>query len=159
MHWLFGCVLQSSGEYSDWFSVPTDRSNFVTGPQNGHKFQIRTNKAFYGEDAIRLTLKGPGESAEEIWFYFGKPHIDAKYCKHFQSYTGNEGFLTKAGIVTFLKTASELKIWFDDDLEVTWVYEDLPDQTCGLRNEVAEIKFEEPSGVDGVSGVYRYAIG
>ena len=148
-----------SGEYSAWVHVPTDKSNFVTGPQNGHKFQIRTNKAFYGEDAIRLTMKGPGESAEEIWFYFGKARIDAKYCKQYQSYTGTEGFLEQAGTFTFLITSSEMKIWFDDELEVTWVYENWPGKTCGLKNEVAEIKFEEPSGVDGVSGVYRYAIG
>ena len=151
-----------SGKYSDWFPVPSDRSNFVTGPQNGHKFQIKTNKAFNGEDAIKLTMKGAGESAEEIWFYFGKPHIDAKYCKHFQSYTGGKDFLERGGTFTFLKTSSEMKIWFDDELEVTWVYEDLSGQTCGLRNEVTEIKFafEGASGVEyGISVEYRYAIG
>ena len=108
-------------------------------------------------------MKGTGESSDQIWFLMDDNLIDAKSCKPYESYAGTEGFLERAGVLTFLKTPSELKIWFDDVLEVSWVYEELePGQTCGLRDQLAEVKFQGAdtgNSRDRVSTRYRYTIG
>ena len=107
-------------------------------------------------------MKGTGESSAQVRFLMDDTLIDAKSCKPYQSYAGTEGFLERAGVLTFLKTPSELQIWFDDVLEVTWVYEDLEGQTCGLRDQLVEMKFEGAdtgNSRDRVSIQYRYTIG
>ena len=63
----------------------------------------------------------------------------------------------RAGVLTFLKTSTQLQIWFDDVLEFTWVYEDNDaDNTCVMRKPMTGLKFRGPSILDTVSTHYRY---
>ena len=69
------------------------------------------------------------------------------------------GFFERAGDITFLKTVTKLKVWFDDTLVVTWIYEDLDDTTpCKMRNLLAGMRFKS-TVEDKVSTKYRYEIG
>lgn len=70
-------------------------------------------------------------------------------------------FFERGGVLTFLKTNTQLKIWFDDVLEVTWIYEDKSvSEICGMRDQLSGLQFQTPNGrVDTVSTHYRYQTG
>ena len=140
-------------QYSDWFPVPEDKNTYVYELVEGKKFQMRTYKKINNGHHIRWLMNGPG------WFTFITDSIGASQC----SYTlqGTEGFLKRAGVLTFLKTSTQLKIWFDDILEVTWVYEDNSNGRCAMRNKMTGLRFyaTSPSYSDEVSTDYRYEIG
>lgn len=107
-------------------------------------------------------MKGSGDSSDLVWFAMSSDSIDAKSCKKYESYKGTEGFLQGAGVITFLKTSTELQIWFNDELDVSWVYEDISGETCGLRDQLSALKFEGGNGgdpKDRVSIEYRYMRG
>ena len=59
-----------------------------------------------------------------------------------------------------LKTPSQLKIWFNDLLEVTWVYED-DGGACHMRKKMKGLRFSSNSDheKDTVSTHYRFQIG
>ena len=82
--------------------------------------------------------------------------VTFKYCSH--NLTGNEGFLSRGGILTFLKSTTQLLIWFDDVLEVTWVYEDSSDtEVCQMRKPMTALKFHTKTA-DTASVQYRYGL-
>ena len=116
---------------------------------------MQTDKKIDGSNDISWTMGGVG------WFSFIAGYIRAAKC----SYTlqGTEEFLQRAGVLTFLKTTTQLQVWFDDVLEVTWVYEDNSDgDRCAMRNTMTKLSLrfkEKYSGFDTVSTHYRYEIG
>ena len=121
----------------------------------GKKFQIRTDKKIDSSKDIRWSLEGAG------YIKFSMNMIAADQCNGSYRIKGTEGFLQKAGVLTFLKTTTQLQIWFDDVLEVTWVYEDNSDGgRCAMRNKIAGLMFKTPSNnEDTVSTDYRYGLG
>ena len=122
------------------------------------KFQIKTSGRIEYNSDIRWTMEGPG------WFWINKVRINSAQCRDGHEFTeqekANMGFLQRAGILTFLKTSTQLQVWFDDVLQVTWVYEDKDEANkCMMRTKMAGMKFESPNYPDTVSTHYRYQIG
>ena len=147
------CFLET--QYSEWIPVPEDKSTYVNELVEGKKFQMQTDKKITGGNDIRWSMRGVGS-----WFNFATGSIGASKC----SYTlqGTEGFLHGAGVLTFLKTTTQFQVWFDDVLEVTWVYEDNSDGgRCTMRNKLAGLRFQgsSASNKDKVSTHYRYELG
>ena len=109
---------------------------------------------------MMLTIRG---SEEEVWFQMGGKSIVAKSCKrHYYSGRKSNGFSKESGVLTFLKTSTKLEIRFAGETAVTWIYEDEEGERCGMRNQLAEIKFvggETGDAKDAVSVEYRYKIG
>ena len=123
----------------------------------GKKFQIKTTRKLEGTTAIKWSLRGIGS------FRVDKDKIRVDKCNGGYVMKGNEGFLQKAGVLTLLKTNTQLQIWFDDVLEVTWVYEDDNDEKlCTMRNTMTGLRFRIARGKkhkDTVSTHYRYELG
>ena len=125
------------------------------------KFQIRTKSRIGDGDVIRWTLNLGGLP---YWFYFTGSSINCRQCNDGRLFNAQDkaamGFFLRAGDLTFLKTSTQLQVWFDDVLEVTWVYEDQDEANkCRMRTKMAGIKFESPLNPDTVSTHYRYQIG
>ena len=124
----------------------------------GKRFQIRTDKKIDESNDIRWTMKG---ARGFKGFILTTKTIEAAHC----SYTlkGTEGFLQRAGVLTFLKTATQLQIWFDDVVEVTWVYDDNENGECVMKKEMTGLRFQASydgsKGTDKVSKAYRYQTG
>ena len=117
----------------------------------GKKFQMQTDKKMSNANDIRWTMEGVG------WFTFATGSIGASKCSC--TLKGTEGYLKRAGVLTFLKTTTQLQIWFDDFLEVTWVYEDSSNGRCAMRNTMTGLRFFAYVKYDKVSTHYRYEIG
>ena len=95
------------------------------------------------------------------FFWLMSSKVGAQYCT--RSYTdaeiGTFGFLQRAGVLTFLKTSTELQIWFDEQLELTWVYgNNDPDNTCRMLYPMTGIQFRLQNKEDKVSTHYRYQL-
>ena len=68
----------------------------------------------------------------------------------------NAPFYQRGGDLTFLKTSTQLQIWFDDVLEGTWVYEDADaDKTCSMKMEAEGMRFD----INRAATHYRYQLG
>ena len=117
-------------------------------------FQIRTDKKITNGNDIRWTLTGPG------WFTFTTQSIGCSMCKP-HAFTGSERFFSENGVMTFLKTSTELEVWFEDDLQVTWVFEDKEGQTetCRMKTKMGGLLFKASNRHDKVSQEYRYQTG
>ena len=125
----------------------------------GKKFQTRTDKKIDGNNDIRWIIQGGS------WLTFVPGSISAAKCNGGYAFTdadrANMGFFLRAGVLTFLKTSTQLQIWFDDILEVTWVYEDNDaSNTCYMRRPMTGLKFRGnlDTRIDDVSTHYRYEI-
>ena len=118
---------------------------------------MQTDKKIDGSNDIRWTMGGVS------WFTFKTGSIAARQCNGGYNLIGTEEFLQRPGVLTFLKTTTQLQVWFDDVLEVTWVYEDDSDgDRCAMRNTMTKLSLrfkEKYSGFDTVSTHYRYEIG
>ena len=119
---------------------------------------MQTDKKIDAGNDIRWTMEGVS------WFIIstGPGSIGASTCNGGYTLQGTEGFLQRAGVLTFLKTTTQLQVWFDDVLEVTWVYEDNSDDSrCAMRDKMTGLRFHanSPSRFDKVSTHYRYEIG
>ena len=113
-----------------------------------------TDKKINSGNDIRWSLKGPG------WFTFLAASINAAQCNSGKKLQGTEGFLQQPGTLTFLKSTTQLQVWFDDVLEVTWVYEDNAGGSCFMRRQMTGLKFQTPQPkYDKVSTHYRYELG
>ena len=131
----------------------------------GKKFQIKTDKKIIDgisneDDAdIRWHIQGVA------WFTFSTESINSARCNHGYLFNDSDlqtkGFFLRAGTLTFQKTSTQLQVWFDDVLEVTWVYEDNDaDNHCVMRKPMTGLKFKTPAGrEDKVSSHYRYELG
>ena len=143
--------------YSDWIPVPADKWTHIYEIKEGKKFQVRTDKKIDGNNDIRWNLIGTS------WFTFTLESLRSKWCAGGRTFSAADhasmGFFQRAGILTVLKTNTQLQIWFDDVLEVTWVYEDKDaDNICGMRGTMTGLVFRLSNYEDKVSTHYRYAI-
>ena len=124
----------------------------------GKKFQVRTDKRIDASNDIRWDLE------EASWFTFTVGSVNGYKCagtgKHFTADDrATKCFFQRAGILTFLKTSTRLQIWFDDVLEVTWVYADSDENIpCAMRKPMKGLTFRRPNNEDKVSTHYRYEI-
>ena len=143
-------------EYSEWFPVPADKSTTIYEIEEGKKFQVRTDKKVDSYHDIRWDIK------DASWFTFTIGSISSRRCtgRIFSAADhASMGFFQRAGILTFLKTNTQLQIWFDDVLEVTWVYEDRDaENICAMRRTMTGLAFRLSNTEDKVSTHYRYAI-
>ena len=139
-------------EYSEWIDVPARNSTAdtaITEITEGLKFQIRTSAALTSTNVIRCLLTGSSD-----FFTIDGSTIKARFCGY--SLAGNEGFLSTGGILTFLKSTTQLLVWFDDVLEVTWAYEDKSaSQICQMRSPMTALSFHLLYD-DTASVQYRY---
>ena len=144
--------MPSVSAYSEWIDVPDfDSSQDIPEITDGVKFQIRTDAALSSGNMIRLMLIG-----SSYFLTFDNVFVNAQYCGY--SLTGNEGFISKGGVLTFLKSTTQLEVWFDDVLEVTWVYEDKSaTEECQMRGTMTALKFHG-SSTDTASVQYRYEL-
>ena len=112
---------------------------------------MQTDQKITTDENVRWMLEGVN------WFRFKASSIEVPDCKKYDL-KGTEGFFKRAGVLTFLKTTTQLQIWFDDVLEVTWVYKK---ETCDMRNEMEGLRFYGlyTKNYDRVSTHYRYQIG
>ena len=137
--------------------VPVDKSTTIYEIKEGKKFQIRTDKKIDSNNDIRWNLLGAS------WFIFATGSLSSRFCtgRVFSATDqASMGFFQRAGIITVLKTSTQLQIWFDDVLEVTWIYEDRDgDSICYMRSTMTGLKFTLANREDKVSTHYRYAIG
>ena len=121
------------------------------------KFQIRTDKKIDGSNDIRWTFGGVG------WFTFTTAlgGLSAYKCVRFDIQGDDTfAFLQRAGELTFLKTSTQLQVWFDDVLEVTWVFQDKDEAIpCAMKKKFNGLKFEGSSHGDTASTHYRYQTG
>ena len=147
--------------YSEWRQVPTDKGDYVPQIGENKKFQIRTDKKIDEDNYISWRLENVTDS-----FTLNKASIYCQYCvaKVFTDEDReNKGFFQRAGNLTFLKTSTQLQIWFDDKLEVTWVFEDIAhaQYPCLMRTRVMTgIRFKSGNGItDKVSNHFRYGRG
>jgi hypothetical protein len=119
------------------------------------RFQIRTKSKIGGNNVIKWNMQGIG------WFTFDtKNMVNAKNCPNSREVVGlDDPFFKRAGVLTFQKTTTQLKIWFDDMLEATWVYNDKSvSETCQMKNKLTGLKFKA-SHSDTVATHYRYETG
>ena len=120
---------------------------------------MRTNHKIDTENDIRWGLAGAG------WFIFSTEYLAGERCvgdgsRFTESDRETKGFFLKPGVLTFLKTTTEMKIWFDDVLEVTWVFANKHGQTCKFKNPMTGLKFLSAQKVeDTISIEYRYETG
>ena len=85
--------------------------------------------------------------------------ISVNGCKKYQ-FQGTEPFFQKAGEFVFLKTSTELQIWFDNVLEVTWTFPNANNHICDMKKTLDGLIFQNPNGnQDKVSSHYKYQIG
>ena len=139
--------------------MPAVRSTVISEIVENKKFQIKTDHKIGDGKNIQWTMEGPGR------FWIKSFSINGEKCNDGHEFTDQEkanlGFLQRAGILTFLKTNTQLQVWFDDVLEVNWVYED-KDETneCNMRKDMTGLTFQSPSGdLDDITTHYRYEIG
>ena len=149
-------------QYSEWIPVPSDKSMLISEIEEGKKFQIKTDKKIDSKNDIRWAMVG----LKVKYFELSTRYLHAAYCggsgKVFNDTDlETKGFFLRAGVFTFLKTSTQLQIWFDDVLEVTWVYEnkDIKLQ-CVMWSAMSGLKFQTKFDgkvfTDKVSTHYRY---
>ena len=143
-------------QYSDWIPVPANRDTVVSEIVEGKKFQTRTDKKIDGTNDIRWIIQGGS------WLTFSTGSISSSKCNGGYVFTetdrANMGFFLRAGVFTFLKTSTQLQVWFDDVLEFTWVYEDNDaNSTCAMRGTMTGLQFRgvKTGVIDDVSTHYR----
>ena len=155
--------MSTDTQYSTWIPVPENnqRGSKITEIVENKRFQIRTDKKIDGNNDIRWTMDG-GIG----WFTFSTAHMTNAYkCGGgTEAVRSEDPFFKRAGDLTFLKSTSQLKIWFDDVLEVTWIYVDKdPHISCVMRKPLTGLQFKTPDNptakYDKVSTHYRFETG
>ena len=124
----------------------------------GKRFQIRTDKKIDRSNKIVWTLASDGVQA---YFSLREYEIIAGATCNKKSVNKGAPFYQQAGVLTFLKTSTQMQIWFNDLLEATWVYED-NDGKCKLRSKITGLKFGGSGKIkkeDQVSTHYKYELG
>ena len=135
--------------YTVWMDVPTKKGVTLYGPIEGKKFQIKTDAKIESGNDIRFSLDGN-------FVTFEASKINVRYCGA-HNFEMTEGFLLRGGILTFLKTQTILKIWFDDKLEVDWDFSSV--DNCVMRNKATRIQFHLQNYMDTASKQYRFSTG
>ena len=146
--------ITSGTRYTVWFPVPDtgNRDTYVSLIVDDRRFQIRIAKKIDSNTEIRLMIDDVGI------FELTKDFINADNCKDGYSFAGDKKkFHKEAGDLTFLKSTTQLQIWFNDVLEVTWIYENTSDtETCAMGNVMTGLKFQT---TDEVSTHYQFELG
>ena len=137
--------------------VPADKWTTINEIKEGKKFQVRTDKKIDDDNDIRWNLIGVR------FLIFTTGSIYSAKCAGGRTFSAADhasmGFFQRAGILTVLKTSTQLQIWFDDVLEVTWVYEDNDaNNICAMRSTMTGLQFRLQNKEDKVSTDYRYEI-
>ena len=126
---------------------------------DGKKFQVRTNHKIDAKNVISWVFAGAN------WFLLNTQNLLGDRCigdgsQFTESDRETKGFFLRPGVLTFLKTTSEMKIWFDDVLEVTWVFANKNGKACRLKNPMTGLKFlSAKKENDTISIEYRYETG
>ena len=99
--------------YSSWYQVKQNRKDrqYIDQIVDGKYFQIKTDKKINNGNDIRWTMKGAG------WFTFTNTAVNGYKCEQY-ILKNDEKFLKESGTMTFLKTTTEMKIWFEGNLEL-----------------------------------------
>ncbi|KAL5252767.1 hypothetical protein ACHWQZ_G015509 [Mnemiopsis leidyi] len=153
---VFGQIATGT-KYSEWIEVPEDRTTLIEEIVEDRKFQIKTGKKIDDTNDIRWTMKGINR------FSLTTVQLNAADCAGSGRVFSDEdrqqkGFFQKAGVLTFLKTNTQLQIWFDGVLEVTWIYED-DGETCSMKNALTGLMFKTSlENLDKVTTHYRYTL-
>ena len=145
--------------YSEWRPVPTDKNQFNPGIKENKKFQIRTDKKIDENNYINWHLETVTDS-----FTLNRTSLNCQFCvaKYFSDDDREtKGFFQRAGVLTFLKTSTQLQVWFENVLEITWVYKDITEDAsyqCLMRRTMTGLRFISSStGIpDKVSTHFRY---
>ena len=140
--------------YSEWIPVPGNRDTLIAEIVENKKFQIRTDKKIDSSNEIWWLLSGPGGLSLRF------SGLYASKCQYYLQ--GTEPFLQNSGDFTFLKTSTKLQIWFEDVLQITWVYQDRDEANpCAMRKSLKGLKFRgvRTGELDRVSTHYRYQTG
>ena len=136
--------------------VPSDKYTYVTQIKENKKFQIRTDKKIDENNYISWHMQ------MVLSLTLNTASLNSMYCvaKEFTDEDrASRGFFQNAGILTVLKTSTQLQIWFDDVLEVTWVFEDIAhaQYPCLMKRTMTGLRFISSSrDPDKVSTHYRY---
>lgn len=125
------------------------------GPIEGKKFQIKTDAAIKTGNDIRLFFIL--ETYGHAFCTFVADNINIKFCDAYK-FVGAAGFRSRGGILTFLKTQTNLKIWFDDKLEADWNFLS-PRPECTMQNKALGIEFHLSVKMDTASRQYRFSTG
>ena len=134
--------------------VPEDRTIEINEIVEDMKFEIKTGRKIDQNYDIRWTMNPVGP------FTFTVGGLMSRNCNNGYKFNGTEGFLKRQCVLSFLKTSTQLQIWYDDVLEVTWVYEDDDAQNpCAMRKTLTGLKFKTANEEDKVSIHYRYKKG
>ena len=121
----------------------------------GKKFQVKTDKKIDNSNSIKWIIN---KRATYGWLDWTLKKVAAQFCKSYV-FSRNEGFQQRAGVLTLLKTSTQLKVWFDDVLEFTWVFENTNGRMCWFKNEMTGLQFKGKTSEDRVSTHYRYEQG
>ena len=137
--------------YTEWKDVPTEKGVNLNGPIGieGKKFQIKTDAKIEPGHDIRFFLG-------YAFFTFDASQINVKKCGPYKFET-TAGFLSRGGILTFLKTQTTLKIWFDEVLEVDWDFSGVTE--CWMKDKATRIQFHLSNVMDKASKQYRFSTG
>ena len=146
---LYQSNIKLFSDYTEWKDVPTERGVSLYGPIEGKKFQIKTDAKIESGHDIRFFL-------DYNFFIFEPSKVNVRKCGYYPI-EETAGFLSRGGILTFLKTQTTLKIWFDDVLEVDWDFS--ADDDCVMRSKATRIQFHLSSFMDTASKQYRFSTG
>ena len=143
-------------QYSKWFPLPEDRNTYIDKIVDGKKFQVKTDKKIDNSNSIKWIIN---KRATYGWLDWNLKRVAAQWCKSYV-FSRNEGFQQRAGVLTLLKTSTQLKVWFDDVLEVTWVLENNSEKWCYMtKKPLKGLQFKGKTSEDRVSTHYRYEQG
>ena len=152
--------VNSGTEYSDWIPVPANKYAYVAQIVQGKKFQLRTDKKIDENNDIGWHLKSVDQLTLNTASLYNQYCISKVFTDDDRA---SKGFFQRAGVLTVLKTSTQLQIWFDDVLEVTWVFEDIAhsEYPCFLRTRIMTgLRFISGNGInDKVTTHYRYGLG
>ena len=117
----------------------------------GKRFQIQTTDAFSNKNVIRFFWRLYGVS--DCFVELTLDTINAQYCNPYKLPTNAE-FGNRGGILTFKKTQTQLKIWFDNEILVDWDFSAV--EECKMKYEARGIKFHLKNHMDTASKQIRF---
>ena len=135
--------------YSEWFPVPA-RNVYMWEIKDDIKFQLRTDKRVTIRNILSAYFRGAS------WFVFGGGgRLQAHGCESAKGVISpNAGFYLRVGDLTFLKTTTQLQIWFDDVLEATWIYENRGSSHCSMKRKASAMRLDS----NHIATHYRYQL-
>ena len=101
--------VSASITYSEWTNTEKNYADltFIQEIVDDKYFQIKIKRSIDNDHGIRLYMDG-----DPWWFTLTSTKIDGYMCKGYDL-DQKVKFLKKKGVITFLKTTTEMKIWFE----------------------------------------------